>query len=283
MDVHFKSKPEAKDLKIVIFDKAGKQVREIRTRDLKLDAGVNRLVWDLRTDAPVPPVERPAGAAEAGEGGGGGGGFGQGPARGVSVDPGEYRVEISLGTSKSSKTFKVEEDPRVTFFSDADRAKRRAAIAELFDLYKQADGLRKKFVGVDASLKALQTAWKRPDAAKMSDEVKKAAETLQKSLDELRPSFVFSGGAFGPPPTPEELKKPEPAFTLPPLTNRVSQLIAAMDSFSAAPSPSQLEQVALVKKALLSGVQRIDKLTKEDVVRLNDAMSKAKVPYITVP
>lgn len=285
MDVHFKSKPELKDLKIVIFDKVGKQVREIRTRDLKLDAGINRLVWDLRTDAPVPPVERPAGAgaAEAGECGGGGGGFGQGPARGVSVDPGEYRLEVSVGGTKVSKTFKVEEDPRVTFFSDADRAKRRSAIVELFDLYKQADGLRKKFVGVDASLKALQAAWKRPDAAKMSDEVKKATETLQKSLDELRPSFVFSGGAFVPPPTAEELKKPEPAFTLPPLTNRVSQLIAAMDSFSAAPSASQLEQVALVKKALLSGAQHIDKLTKEDVVRLNDAMSKAKVPYITVP
>lgn len=168
-------------------------MRELRTRDLKLDAGVNRLVWDLRTDAPIPPVERPAGeagAAEAGEGGGGG--FGQGPARGVTVDPGEYRLEVSLGGTKVSKTFKVEEDPRVTFFSDADRAKRHTAIVELFDLYKQADGLRKKFVSVDASLKSLQASWKRPDAAKMSDEVKKAAETLEKALDELRLSFVFS-------------------------------------------------------------------------------------------
>lgn len=38
-----------------------------------------------------------------------------------------------------------------------------------------------------------------------------------------------------------------------------------------------------MKKALATSSQRIDKLAKEDVARLNEAMSKAKVPYIAVP
>jgi hypothetical protein len=58
------------------------------------------------------------------------------------VDPGDYTVEIALGSEKVSRKFTLEEDPRVAWFSSADRAKRRVAINELVEMTKQADGLR---------------------------------------------------------------------------------------------------------------------------------------------
>ena len=101
----------------------------------------------------------------------------------------------------------VEEDPRITWFSAADRAKRRAAINQLVEMTRQADELRKKFTAADSSLTALETAWKRPDAAKVPDNVKKMAESLKKSMDDLRPTFArarirrraaaFGGGTQG--------------------------------------------------------------------------------------
>ena len=59
---------------VTIKDSSGKQIRQIEARG---EAGVNRLSWDMRTDAPV----RPAGGATAGAGGGGRGGRGGGGGR----------------------------------------------------------------------------------------------------------------------------------------------------------------------------------------------------------
>jgi photosystem II stability/assembly factor-like uncharacterized protein len=50
LDVNFAAKPDVKDVKVRILDSAGKVVRNIETRTLKLDAGVNRIVWNLRMD-----------------------------------------------------------------------------------------------------------------------------------------------------------------------------------------------------------------------------------------
>src|SRR6185295_18176460 len=62
---------------ITIADKSGKTIRTIRSNDNK--AGVNRVVWDLRYDPPVPaPGAGSGGGVGAGGFGRGGGGGGQG-------------------------------------------------------------------------------------------------------------------------------------------------------------------------------------------------------------
>jgi hypothetical protein len=110
-----------------------------------LDAGVNRVVWDMRYDRSAPAD--PAAIAQAINFvalAGPRANMGP-PDRGPIVDPGEYIVEVSIGSSKSAKKFKVEEDPRVTWFSAADRAKRRQALNQLMDMTKEADTMRRKF------------------------------------------------------------------------------------------------------------------------------------------
>ena len=284
IDFYVKAKPDAKDLKIRILDKAGKAVRTLAARNV--EAGVNRLIWDLHYDRPVPLTpqeEEQITRAEAS----GGGGFG--PQRsGPAVDPGEYSVEIALGNEKASTKIVVEEDPRIDWFSTADRSKRRAVIDELVDMTRKADTLRRKFTAVDTQLTTYQTAWKRP-GSKPAESVNKAADNLKSKLNELRPLFTQRGpggaaAAEGTSPgSPEDLAKPEPDFVLPALAQRIQGAIRDLESMSASPGKVQLQQVELVRQALGDATKSVDKLVNEDVAQLNKAMSAAQVPYIAVP
>ena len=66
---------------ITVADALGKQIRTLNTR---AEAGaVNRTVWDMRTDSPIPPAGRGA-AAGGGRGAGGGGRGGRGGGRGAA-------------------------------------------------------------------------------------------------------------------------------------------------------------------------------------------------------
>lgn len=278
IDFWCRSKPDPKDLKIAILNAAGKQVATIKPA--ALEAGVNRVVWNVRTDRAVPPTpQEEAMAARFAAAGG------QPPQfSGPLVDPGEYTVEISIGAEKSSQKFRVEEDPRITWFSAADRARRRTAIDGLVEMMKQGDVLRKRFNAADSGLTAIEAAWKKPDAPKIPDDVKKSADALKKTLDDLRP--LFAARNFFQPPSPEERKaellKPEPDFVLPAIMQRVTSQISELESFSAAPSESELQQIALVKASLADAGLKVDTM-REQVAKFNEAMNAAKVPFIAVP
>ena len=282
VDFWVKSKPDIKDVKITIRQ-GDKQIATLKTKSV--EAGLNRVVWDMRADRPVPLTAQEQEAAERAAAAGGP----RQPQGGPLVDPGgEYLVEVAIGSMKDTQKFSIEEDPRITWFTDGDRQKRRAAIDELVEMTRQADALRKKFTAADGSLTSLEASWKRPDAAKVPDDVKKMAAALKKSMDELRPLFVFRGfgGGGGAGVSPEErraeLARPEPAFVLPALPNRVQQQIQQLETFAAAPSETQLEQIALIKTAIADAGRKIDAL-RDQVVKFNDAMNAAKVPFVPVP
>ena len=137
---------------------------------------------------------------------------------------------------------------------------------------------------MDASLTALQTAWKRPDAAKVSDDLKKMADGLKKRLDEIRPTFTARN--FIDTPSAEdrkaELLKPEPDFVLPALLARINQQINGLENFAAAPSDSDAKQMTLTKAAMAKADADIAQL-RGDVVKFNDAVNAAKIPVIPVP
>ena len=208
IDFWTKGPVDAKDLKISIVDSSGKQVATLKHSNL--EGGMNRVVWNLHADRAVPPTAQEEAAAlrQAGAGG-------EPPEfNGPRVEPGEYTVRISAGAQTASAKLKVEDDPRITWFTASARAKRREAIDDLVNLTKQADTLRKKFTGMDASITALQANWKRPDAAKVPEDVKTQAANLKKKLDDVRPTFTARN--FFEQPSAEdrktELMKPEPDF-----------------------------------------------------------------------
>jgi hypothetical protein len=107
INVYLRSAPK-EPVVVTITDKSGKPVRTLRSR---ADAGLNRIVWNLRHDLPGGRPEGPAPGMEdvpaaVRERFGGGN---QGPA----VTPGEYDVTVKAGTNELTGTVTVRLDPGV--------------------------------------------------------------------------------------------------------------------------------------------------------------------------
>jgi photosystem II stability/assembly factor-like uncharacterized protein len=217
--------------------------------------------------------------AEAGRGGGGGGGGGGrfgGAARGSIVDPGEYKVTISANGKSDSRTFTVEEDPRVQF-STEDRTKRRQALDTLTAMTKQADDARKKAVAMNTALTSLTDGWKAPGAPAVPDNVKKAADDLLARAKKTAAMFEQQGGGRGagggagaPPP-----------YTPPPVTQKIQRLMFSIDGYSAAPTTRQMADLQDAAAQLKTGIAQVDALWDE-VPKLNKMMADAGVPYFNV-
>ena len=95
IDFWAKAKPDVKDVKITILDGAGKQIATVKPPGL--DAGVNRVVWNMRYDRAVPVTAQEEAAAERTVASGGP----RPNLGGPLVDPGEYTVEVSIGSSRA--------------------------------------------------------------------------------------------------------------------------------------------------------------------------------------
>jgi photosystem II stability/assembly factor-like uncharacterized protein len=216
--------------------------------------------------------------AEAGRGGGGGGGgrFG-GPARGSLVDPGEYKVIISANGKTDSRTFTVEEDPRVQFASE-DRQKRRQAIDTLMAMTKQADDARRKAVAMNTALTGLTDSWKQPGAPTVPDNLKKAADDLLARVKKSAAIFEQQGGGRG---GAGGSAGPPPAYTPPPVTQKIQRLMFSLDGYSAAPTARQMADIQDASAQLKTGIAQVDALWDE-VPKLNKTLADAGIPYFNV-
>ena len=303
LDYYAKS---AGPVQITIADKAGNRIRQINTR---AEAGVlNRAIWDMRYDAPIPPAAPVAGAggrggggrggrggaaaevpATAGElttefgaegaGGGGGGGGGRGfggPARGAMVDPGSYVVSISAAGKTDSKTFTIEEDPRVQV-SDDDRAKRRRALTTLSGMTRDADAARRRIVGMNTALTSLTESWKLPNAPAVPDSVKKAAADLMEKVKPALATFEAAGGGG----RGGGGAGPGGPFVPPPVTQKIARLMTSIDGYSAAPTARQMSDLNDAAAELRAGIAEVNRLW-EEVPKLNKVMQDAGVPYFAV-
>ena len=277
---YLKDKPGEKErVRISISDKDGKAIREM---DGTKEAGVNQVIWDLRSRPVVPPADE-AGeqAAAPGRGFGGGGGFGGGLRGGLRVEPGVYTVKVTLGKNQQMKTVAVQEDPRITISAE-DRAARLQALTQLSHMVATATISQRSMTSLYTSLNNLVEGWKRRGASKPPENVQKAAEDLLKQVKENCKKFANPAqcgeragalGAAGPPLT----------FTPPAITQRLGQLLGGIESYTAAPTAWQLDQIKLLDGMLKEASGSARKLATEDLAALNKMMNEAGVPHITVP
>jgi hypothetical protein len=265
INYYLKSKPEEKEkVKISVLDKDGKTVREL---DGTKNPGINRLNWDLRYASPVEPTPEQQQAMAMG--------FFFGAPRGPMVDPGEYTVKVSVAKTEVAKSVRVEEDPRITI-SDADRAARRQALMQLYEMYKTADRGQKSVTGLKTALTNALESWKKPAAPKIPDSVQKAAEALAQQVDEVHAKFV-------PPPQPLGAAGPPLTYTPPPFPQRVGRLMFAIDGYTAVPTAGQTEELAAVSKSLGETMDKLKQLIDEDLARLNKMMNESGIPHIPPP
>jgi uncharacterized membrane protein YgcG len=285
--IHYslKSKLDEKErVRITVTDKDGKAVREL---DGGKEAGVNRVVWDLRARSPLQGLAGGGGAgagAEAGEApafGFGGGGFGGGGGA-PRVEPGEYTIKVSAGKSEQSRKLVVQEDPRIEISAE-DRIARRRALDQLVQMAGPAMQGQRSMTALRTSLSNEIEGWKRPGAARAPENVQRAAEELLKKVDGTCKLFANPNqcgerattglGAAGPPLV----------ATDPPVTQRILQLMGGIESYTAAPTAWQLEQIKLLQTKLNDAGAAARRLSTEELAALNKLMNEAGVAHIAAP
>jgi photosystem II stability/assembly factor-like uncharacterized protein len=280
--VHYylKSKPEGKEqVRITILDKDGKKVQESTCAGgapagtgperggpaCEAKAGINRFPWDLRYTSPAEPTPEQRAAMEQG--------FSIGP-RGPLVEPGEYTIKIAVGSNEVSKTLVVEEDPRITI-SPADRAARRQAVLQLYELAKTAQRGQKTTTGLKDSLAAAMESWRQPGGAKVPENIQKAADALAKQVDEVHGKFVAPPQALGS-------AGPPLSYTPPPFAQRINRLLGAIEGYTAAPTSQQTQELETLSKQVGETMGRLQRLADEDLAGLNKMMNEAGIQHIRV-
>jgi photosystem II stability/assembly factor-like uncharacterized protein len=298
-------------VQVTIKDASGKQVRQIEARG---EAGVNRLAWDMRNDAPLPqsarggrggrggggggggrggrgaagageafaapeggggaPGEPGAETQEAGGAGGGGGRGGFGGNRGSLVDPGRYTVTLSAAGKTETRNVTVEDDPRLTISSD-DRTRRRTAITRLSDMAKQSDEARRRIVAMNTALTSLQENWRRPGVI-VPEAARKAADDMAARIKPVLPQFE------APQQTGGQLGAAgaRGPYTPPPVNQKILRLLGTIDSFSGVPTSKQMSDIEECAAQLQKGVGEVNAVWA-DFPKLNKTLADAGVPYVS--
>ena len=256
INYYVKDKPKD-DVKITITDASGSVVRDLKGPK---EAGLNRIVWDLRLNpaAPPPPSQ-----------GEGGGGFFGAP-RGPRVQPGVYTVKVAAGDKSASGNVTVQEDPRIQIVA-ADRGKLNEAIANVYALQKSVEGARKTMQSLKTQITTLQASLKdNPDVAKpVNESVQKLSEALNAIQRKLVSTPDLTGNAG--PALPDEPR---------PLSQQINGIAAGLDSYTAAPTADELVRIADLSRQLKDFMAELNKFINEDVANLNKQLRDSGLQFL---
>jgi hypothetical protein len=285
IDYYVASAP-AQDVKLAIYDSAGKLVRELSTSDdlelkepppnvpdywlghpekLTKNAGQNRYVWDLRYAA--PPVlrhEYPISAL-----------YGNTPALpvGAIVTPGNYSVRLTVNGKTYQQPLVVAMDPRVDV-SGAALAQQLDLETKVIDLvatsyesYKKASVLRQALAG---------------DQKELEKNSATAAIAALKEFDQKAARLQGAdGGGFGGGGGGRGARQ-APAFAA--LNRSLGSLANVVDGQDAAPTPAMETAYTGTCAELATSAKGWNDLMKTDLANLNGELGKAGLsPLAAVP
>jgi len=152
----------------------------VRTLKAKADSGFNRFYWGMEGKG----IRQPA---MGGRGGGGrmGGRGGNDEPGGLPVDPGTYKVVISLGKGiADSCMITVQDDPKAPLDPNVRKAIREAN-KELDQSTLKLVGLVDRISEADEIIKKVEASYKDMEPAK-TDTLKKATKAMQDSIKAMR-------------------------------------------------------------------------------------------------
>jgi hypothetical protein len=256
INYYVKDKPKD-DVKITITDQSGALLRELKGPK---EAGLSRVVWDLRLTPAAPPPP---------EGQGEGGGFFGAP-RGPRVQPGTYTVKIAAGDKTATGNVTVQEDPRIQIV-EADRGKLNESITKVYALQKSAEAARKTLQSLRTQITALQNSLKdNTDVPKpVNDSVQKLSDQLTAIQKKLVATPDTSGSAG--PALPDEPR---------PLLTQINGVAFGLDSYTAAPTEDEKTRIEDLSKQLKDFLVEMNKFIGEDVNNLNKQLRDSGLQFL---
>ncbi len=253
----YQTTPGASAPALEILDANGRVVRRIAgttrvdEREIPLvtnDAGINRVVWDLREDGPV----RWDGAAKDEY---------KGPRTGTAVVPGRYTVRIALGGRTFTAPLRVEADPRAHLTA----ADYRAAYA----FSRQHLG---EYSALDAALNRLDAY-----AASSAARAQGAAPALAATLRDVRAEALALRGRLT-----ADFTNDEDSIARPGRLREDLQSLTGTGFFAsgAPPNAAQREYAGRVDAAYAAVMRDVAAFERGDVARANAALRAAGKPAL---
>jgi len=244
---HFLKEKAKEDVKIIIQDSEGRQIRELKGSK---EEGINRITWDLRYG---PPPTADEGQMRR-----------RFRAMGPFVLPGTYEVILKAGDQEVRKEVKVEGDPRI----DISLEERKAQHDALYTIYKLYPALSAASRAADKIRKEInklkQTLEKIPDVPETISEKIKA---IAKEIDDIRLKLL------GDP----KLGWRAMRFSV---RGRLRMLSRSVGGYTAAPSRSQVQKIRKNSEELKTIVNRINNIIETDIPVLNKLMNEHDIPRI---
>ena len=316
IDYFLKSKPEGRNpVKITISDKAGNKIREM---NVAAEAGINRVDWDLRYDAPAQPEGGFGGGGGGGGGrggrggGGGGGGAAAAPAGAAAGEPGEPSAEGAGGAGGGRGGggggggggfgFGGGRGPMV---DPGDYTVTIAALGKTSTKSITVDEDPRITLSAADRTKRRQALTRLYGMSKEADNGRRRVVAIRTSLTNLTDSWNRPNA----PKVPDEIKKaatdllakvkevaavfeterqgalgaagPPLTYTPPPVPQKIGRLMGSIDGYSAAPTARQMSDLDQASAELEPALAAVNKLVNEDLPRLNKMMADAGVPYVS--
>ena len=209
------------------------------------NAGLNRVVWNLRESGCSTGGDAPAGRR-------GGRGAGQGP----RSMPGEYRVRLEALGEATEEKLSVRLDPRIQV-SAADLAAYSHEVTRLFGMQCSIDTSLAKIARLKTQLTQMS-----PKLAQA--ELKQLAADLQHELDAVEIDLE------PPANDPEHLN----------LRRRLTWIVDQVQNYSGRPTAAQVEWIGIFESQLRPLLLRLNDAVENRVPRFNDKLKAAGLPPI---
>ncbi len=255
---YLKGKPEA-EATLEILDARDSLVRRISSRPkegqdtLKVDAGLNRFVWDLR----YADAHRFKGLV-----------FWAGGTRGPLAPPGVYRARLSLGAWSEMQPFTVVKDPRVTATAE-DLGKQFELLVRIRDRVSAANDAVQEIAELKDQVDAVaKRARALPDGkgaalARQADSLKSKFAAVQESIYQVRN------------------KAPEDPLNFPiKVNNKLASLGGVVGSADAAPTDQSYQVFDQLSGELQGYLDRLKTVIETDVPAFNRAAREQDIPAL---
>jgi photosystem II stability/assembly factor-like uncharacterized protein len=218
---------------------------------LPAEAGLNRFVWDLRTE---PPVRVPGAVTWGGR------------PSGVLVVPGKYQVKLTVAGKSSTASFEVVKDPRIPA-SQADLEKQAELAQRIRDRVSAGHEAVNQIRSVRSQLDALK---KRLAADASAKPVLEAADALSKKMSAVEEKIIQPKSKSGEDP----LNYPIQA------ADQLVALQGTVESADTGPTAASFTVFDELNARLETQLAAWHDIQSKDLVEFNALMQKNNIPAI---
>jgi photosystem II stability/assembly factor-like uncharacterized protein len=211
------------------------------------EPGIQRVIWDLRHEAPTGPARADDEGFRA-------------PARGPFVLPGEYRVEIRIGNAApQTRTVQVKADPLIPL-TDPDRKIWHDTLMGLVEMQNIVTEALSTAQQIARDVAASRDSARAPAAAATIQQARSLGEEIGKILTDIR-----GEGSRGVAEQPQSVS----------LNDRVRQLYSEIEASTGVPTADQRRLTREAHDQLTAVVGRLNHVITDSLPSLNKALDGA--------